>query len=88
MAACLIKQRLMYRIFGKKPEKRCGDCKNLVIVQRGQRKIPKCSVYGVSGCAATDWAMRWEACNMFNREHLGGRLVTLTRLKPEDDHEA
>ena len=41
----------------------CNNCCHLLGEKGGYRK---CEIYGVSHSAATDWAISWQACGMFN----------------------
>lgn len=57
----------MHKLYGIVPNKKCGDCCNL-IERRYNNKYFKCAVYGDSCSISTDWAKKWEACGMFNVE--------------------
>ena len=65
--AILKKIDAMHKQFGKLDGKQCGDCCNLIIREYGNRYF-KCAVYGMSSATSTDWAKKWTACGMFNKE--------------------
>ena len=60
---------LMHQLFGKCDGHRCGECSNFVSGRYHDTILRKCEVYGLTHSEATDWAKRWEACGMFNKEH-------------------
>ena len=82
--ATLKKIDAMHKQFGKVDEKRCGDCCNLIVREYGNRYF-KCSVYGMSHSTSTDWAKKWTACGMFNKEREPGnhRALSLRVLDNE-----
>lgn len=45
----------------------CRECKNLIRVEAGKRKIYKCLVYGNTASVATDWKASYMACRHFNQ---------------------
>lgn len=67
----------MHRRFGKIEDKKCGDCCNLVFHRQG-KKYFKCALYGTSSSLSTDWAKKWTACGMFNKEQELRRKGTLS----------
>ncbi len=77
---------LMQREFGVCNGHTCRECSNLVKGQYHGRILTKCQVYGLTHSAASDWAGRWLACGMFNREYTGRNVIELVakgRKKPE-----
>ena len=72
----LRKIELMHRQFGVVEGKTCGQCSNLT-EHRYNKLYRKCKVYGETSSEATDWAMRWTACGMFNKEYAGGPIMRL-----------
>lgn len=64
----LRKIALMYKLFGKCYGHTCRECSNLVKGRYHDRILTKCEVYGLTHSEASDWAGRWQACGMFNRE--------------------
>ena len=63
---------LMHKIFGICEGHTCGECSNLVHVRVGDiRPLTKCKAYGLTNSAASDWAKRYQACGMFNKEYKG-----------------
>lgn len=75
---------LMHEKFGTTPGKQCGDCKNL-IEKRMNRKYFKCLAYGNSGGSSTDWAKKYPACGLFNKDYNGRKVVECVR--PEKKQE-
>ena len=69
---------LMHRQFGKTEGQICRDCSNLYR-RRYSRTYIKCSVYGNSCSAATDWKVSYPACGMFNKEWNGNEICRLVR---------
>lgn len=65
---------LMHKEFGFSPGNKCRGCDNLTSKMR-DRRYYKCSVYGVSASEATDWALSWDACGMYNKEYDGAEIV-------------
>lgn len=45
----------------------CRECKNLIRVEAGKRKVYKCLVYGNTASSATDWKESCIACKYFNK---------------------
>lgn len=56
---------LMHQMFGTADGK-CGDCCHFV--QGKYWTFRKCEVYGVTRSEASDWAKRWKACGLKNKE--------------------
>lgn len=69
------KIELMHQLFGKCDGRRCGECSNFASGRYHDTILRKCEVYGLTHSEATDWAKRWEACGMFNREHSGPTVI-------------
>lgn len=61
------KINLMHQMFGTAAGK-CGDCEHLVEGRYNDRMLRKCEVYGLTHSEASDWAKRWNACGLFNKE--------------------
>ena len=61
----------MHKEFGKEHVHTCGECRNLVRMEYN-RVLFKCRRYGISSCAASDWALSWKACRMFGKPLLPG----------------
>lgn len=57
------KKEAMYEFFGK-IDNVCANCCHLLGDTGCYRK---CEVYGVSHSEATDWALSWQACGLFNQ---------------------
>lgn len=56
----------MHREYGKDHAHRCEDCPNLR-ADKASRTRYKCTAYGASASAATDWAKRWTACGLYGK---------------------
>lgn len=70
----------MHREYGKDHAHRCEDCPNLR-ADKASRTRYKCTAYGKSGSAATDWAKRGTACGLYGK-HLPADHVPLIRRLP------
>lgn len=71
------KNDLMYSMFGKKSGEKCKTCKHL---KGGINEYRKCRIYGQSASEATDWALSWDACGLWNRNYKGDiPLVNLVK---------
>lgn len=58
----------MHRLFGRAWGEKCANCQHL---QGGVNQYRKCEVYGESASEATDWALKWDACGLFNKPYKG-----------------
>lgn len=59
---------LMHRLFGKRENKKCGDCQNLAKFCYGNKKVKKCLAYGGLHSSKADWAVKWTACGMIDKK--------------------
>lgn len=78
---------LMHKFFGICEGHTCGECSNLVEGTYHGRKYLKCTCYGLTHSSASDWAKRYLACGMFNKEYKGRpniELVTTARTNREE----
>lgn len=78
---------LMHKFFGICEGHTCGECSNLVEGTYRSKLLRKCKVYGLTHSAASDWAKRYLACGMFNKEYNGRpniELVKPARTKQEE----
>ena len=73
---------LMHSKFGTTPGKTCGECENMV-EHRYDKKYYKCFHYGLSASVATDWAKKWEACGLFNKEYSGRKGIWFVKHSPK-----
>lgn len=56
----------MHALHGVAQGRVCGDCAHCRRTNRDMaRQVWKCSAYGDSRSAATDWRLRWVACGLF-----------------------
>ena len=84
MAERIRKIDRMHRLFGEIPEHRCGECCNFVSGKYHDRTLQKCRAYGMTHSEASDWAKKWTACGLFNREYTG---IPVMKLARGDGHE-
>lgn len=76
----------MYQYFGH-GEGKCGDCSNLC-TYTASRTWYKCKVYGESNSEATDWAKKWQACGMKNKDPTGiTPIVKLRESRKKEDEQ-
>lgn len=75
----LRKLELMHSMFGVTDGKTCGECSNFVSGRYNTKTLRKCTVYGLTHSEASDWAKRWQACGMFNREWYGRVIIEMVR---------
>ena len=83
----LRKIALMHKFFGICEGHTCGECSNLVECPYHGRMYRKCKAYGLTNSAASDWAKRYLACGMFNKEYKGRpniERVIPARTNPEE----
>ena len=71
------KAELMRSLFGQYDAK-CKDCIHL---KGGVNEYRKCKLYGNSASEATDWALSWRACGMFNKPVKDGFVPIFQRKK-------
>ena len=76
----------MHREYGKDHAHRCEDCPNLR-ADKASRTRYKCTAYGTSGSAATDWARRWTACGLYGEPLAADHVPLIKRLKPAKQQE-
>ena len=66
----------MFKYFGKaESDKKCKDCSNLIRVERGNHRVSKCLVYGITHSEASDWKRSHLACGMINRSYDGRPII-------------
>ena len=73
----LRKNKLMYRFFGVNTGHICGECNNFHLYNYRGKTYRKCQVYGVTHSEASDWAKKYYACGMFNKEYNNKPIITL-----------
>ena len=69
----------MHARFGILPDKRCEDCNNLIKGYCGGTYVRKCTVYGATHSAASDWRKKYVACGLYNREWKGCRIIDVCK---------
>lgn len=77
---------LMHREFGECEEHTCGECSNLV-EHRYDKCYRKCVIYGCTNSEASDWAKRWIACGMFNKDWNGRPIIEMVKPTKEDQQQ-
>lgn len=70
---------LMHREFGFSPGNKCKTCDNYWRGRYHDYMYSKCTVYGVTNSAASDWSGRYDACGMYNKEYNGGDMIRMVR---------
>lgn len=70
----------MHKLYGDAPGK-CANCPHFRI-HRIANSYHKCTAYGVSGGASTDWRKNWKACGLIEKslpegEPVHDRLIEL-----------
>ena len=58
----------MHEVFGREWGKKCKDCRHL---SGNANQYRKCEIYGNTRSDATDWALSYEACGLWNKEYKG-----------------
>lgn len=53
---------MMWHAYGRRESKTCGTCVHLTRHLHGDNCYFKCSLYGKSCGAGTDWRKKWLAC--------------------------
>lgn len=69
----------MHERFGILPDKMCEDCDNLIQGDYHGIHLRKCTVYGATHSAATDWRKKYVACGMFNQEYHGRTIIDVLK---------
>lgn len=55
-------------------------CEHIYTVDKDRdMMLRKCQVYGLTHSEASDWAGKWTACGMFNREYNGRPIIEMRR---------
>ena len=80
MAKCLRKINLMYHLFGKAGGMHiCKECSNFVTGRYHTKTLRKCKVYSLAHSEASDWANKYEACGMVNKEYDGVPIIKFVK---------
>ena len=76
----LRKIELMYSFFGIGKEKRqCKECSHFHRYIYRDKYYRKCDVYGETNSEASDWAGKYKACGMFNKEYSGEAMMNYVK---------
>ena len=70
---------LMHQMHGKAESHECRDCSNLITGRYHDKTFRKCKVYGLTHSEASDWAMKYVACGMFNKQYSGRPIIELVK---------
>ena len=73
------KNELMRQLFGACEGHVCKECSNFTTGRYTDKTLSKCRVYGLTHSEASDWAGRWPACGMFNKEYTGQPIIEMRR---------
>ena len=79
----LRKNALMHELFGTAPG-RCGECDHLVEGRYHDRMLRKCEVYGLTHSEASDWAKRWAACGLKNKETAHQNVIRMVGAEAKE----
>lgn len=71
------KNELMLQQFGACEGHVCKECSNFTTGRYMGMILRKCQVYGLTHSQASDWAGRWPACGMFNKEYNGRPIIEM-----------
>lgn len=71
----------MHLHYGSGWPERCEDCTHLVGVTPTSRHLYKCEAYGDTRSEATDWAKRWTACGLINKDDISELTTMIEQLK-------
>lgn len=81
------KAKRMYKKFGMITDgRRCKDCDNLIKV-KANRAYYKCSIYGNTQSASSDWRISNTACGMINHEYRGTPIIKLMESQSRSDEQ-
>ena len=84
---------LMHEMFGEDPEHKCAECENLIshTANTANRIWYKCSCYGDTSSEATDWRLKYTACELFNMPYKGTPIIEIkkhmTRVDASETYE-
>lgn len=78
------KIELMHQLFGV-GEGRCCECSHFVEGQYMSKNLKKCEIYGLTHSEATDWAKRWTACGLKNKETPHQDIIRTVRAENKKD---
>ena len=78
---------LMHNLFGKVEQLKCRDCSNLITGRYHDKTLRKCKVYGLTHSEASDWALKYSACGLFNKEYNGPEIIKRLRSHSRRQHE-
>ena len=70
---------LMHHLYGKAEPHKCRDCSNLITGGYHDKTFRKCKVYGLTRSEASDWAVKYTACRMINKEYTGRPIIELVK---------
>ena len=81
---------LMHFCFGKETQHGqhiCKECSNFCSFHYRTKRLKKCKVYGITSSEASDWANKYEACGMFNKEWNGNPIINLVKHSSKNKKE-
>ena len=80
MTAIIKKIDLMHEMFGTS-DGICAECEHFVKGWYHTQILRKCKIYGLTHSEASDWAKRWAACGLFNKETNHENVIRLVRAE-------
>lgn len=75
----------MHLRYGRVEGKQCKDCPLFREGYYHDRKLMKCSAYGMTHSEATDWRKKWVACGLIDNPHPEDTPV-IDRLRGQREH--
>ena len=72
---------LMHLVYGSAQSGQCKDCPHFTEGYYHDRKLMKCSVYGMTHSEATDWRKKWPACALINLPFPDNENRIIDRIK-------
>ena len=69
---------LMHKLYGI-GDGICGTCSHFVEGRYHTKILRKCEIYGLTHSEASDWARRWKACGLKNKETGHENVIRLVR---------
>lgn len=72
----------MHELFGTCSGQKCKDCEHLY---GGVNNYRKCLIYGNTRSEATDWALKYDACGLWNKPYKAE--IPIVKLQRSDGKE-
>lgn len=59
---------IMHYYFATSKDNHCETCCNLIEMNIGKKTVRKCRAYGITCSNKSDWAKKWQACGLYEKE--------------------